>query len=54
VGAGAGAAAGAAAAPPAESPEDRLAKLKGLLDRGLISQGDFDGAKAEILKKLIG
>jgi len=37
-----------------ESIEDRLAKLKALLDRGLISQGDYDGAKAELLKKLIG
>jgi membrane protease subunit (stomatin/prohibitin family) len=46
---------GAGAAPtPAESPEDRLGKLKGLLERGLITQADFDGAKAEILKKLIG
>lgn len=44
----------AAAAPPAESPEDRLTKLKGLLDRGLISASDYDTAKAEILKKLIG
>ena len=52
--AAAGAGAAAAGAVPAESPEDRLAKLKGLLDRGLISQADFDGAKAEILKKLIG
>lgn len=37
-----------------ESIEDRLAKLKALLDRGLISQGDYDGAKTELLKKLIG
>jgi membrane protease subunit (stomatin/prohibitin family) len=47
----------AAAAPTsvaAESPEDRLGKLKGLLDKGLISAADFDNAKAEILKKLIG
>ena len=43
-------------APPAaaESIEDRLAKLKALLDRGLISAADYDGAKAELLKKLIG
>jgi membrane protease subunit (stomatin/prohibitin family) len=39
---------------PTESPEDRLGKLKGMLDKGLISQVDFDNAKAEILKKLIG
>lgn len=32
----------------------RLAQLKGLLDQGLIQQTDFDTAKAEILKKLIG
>jgi membrane protease subunit (stomatin/prohibitin family) len=61
VGAAAGAA-GAAAAPampPAptaavESPAERLGKLKGLLDQGLITQADFDGTKAEILKKLAG
>ncbi|TFW29541.1 SPFH domain-containing protein [Massilia horti] len=43
-----------AAAPAAESIEDRLQKLKGLLDKGLISQADYDGTKAELLKKLIG
>ena len=44
-----------AAVPAAsESIEDRLAKLKGLLDKGLISQGDYDSTKAELLKKLIG
>jgi membrane protease subunit (stomatin/prohibitin family) len=37
-----------------ESIEERLAKLKGLLDKGLISAADYDGAKAELLKKLIG
>jgi membrane protease subunit (stomatin/prohibitin family) len=37
-----------------EPPEARLEKLKGLLDKGLISQGDFDGAKAEVLKRLVG
>jgi membrane protease subunit (stomatin/prohibitin family) len=42
-------------APSAEAPiEERLAKLKALLDRGLISAADYDGAKAELLKKLIG
>lgn len=41
--------------PPAEeAPEARLAKLKGMLDQGLITQDDYDQAKAEILKKLIG
>jgi membrane protease subunit (stomatin/prohibitin family) len=39
---------------PIESAEDRLGKLKGLLDKGLISNADFESAKAEILKKLIG
>jgi membrane protease subunit (stomatin/prohibitin family) len=38
----------------AESIEDRLQKLKGLLDKGLISASDYDSAKAELLKKLIG
>ncbi len=42
-------------APPAEdSIENRLQKLKGLLDRGLISAADYDSTKAELLKKLIG
>ncbi|HZX25471.1 MAG TPA: SPFH domain-containing protein [Telluria sp.] len=45
----------AAAAAPAEEPlEARLEKLKALLDKGLISQGDYDSTKAELLKKLIG
>ncbi len=38
----------------AEAPEARLEKLKGLLDKGLISAADYDAAKAEILKKLVG
>ncbi len=57
-GAMSGAMAPAAAAPaaaPAEEPvEARLEKLKGLLDKGLISAADYDTAKAELLKKLIG
>ncbi|CAN5253999.1 SPFH domain-containing protein [soil metagenome] len=59
-GAMAGAAAAPAAAPaapaaPAEEPiEARMEKLKGLLDKGLISASDYDSAKAELLKKLIG
>jgi membrane protease subunit (stomatin/prohibitin family) len=48
------AAATASAPAAAESIEDRLGKLKGLLDKGLISQADYDGTKAELLKKLIG
>lgn len=43
-----------AAAIPTESPEDKLVRLKSMLDKGLISQADFDTAKAEVLKKLIG
>ncbi|GAB4061134.1 SPFH domain-containing protein [Uliginosibacterium sediminicola] len=43
-----------AAQPAAETPELRLEKLKSLLDKGLISAADYEGAKAEILKKLIG
>jgi membrane protease subunit (stomatin/prohibitin family) len=47
--------AAAAPAAPAEVPiEERLAKLKGLLDKGLISAADYDSTKAELLKKLIG
>ena len=53
------AAAGSAAAAPvaataSESPEVKLEKLKTLLDKGLISAADYDSAKAEVLKKLIG
>jgi membrane protease subunit (stomatin/prohibitin family) len=48
-------AAPAASAAPAEVPiEERLTKLKGLLDKGLISAADYDSTKAELLKKLIG
>ena len=52
-----GAFAQTAAAPVAAaevSIEDRLQKLKGLLDKGLISAADYDSTKAELLKKLIG
>ena len=42
------------AAPAQESIEDRLTKLKGLLDKGLISAADYDSTKAELLKKLLG
>jgi len=37
-----------------EDPQAKLAKLKSLLDGGLISQDDYDKAKAEVLKQLIG
>ncbi|WP_027468156.1 SPFH domain-containing protein [Deefgea rivuli] len=36
------------------SPQAKLGQLKGLLDQGLISQADYDSAKAEVLKKLLG
>ena len=44
----------AAPAPAEDSIEIRLQKLKGLLDKGLISAADYDSTKAELLKKLIG
>lgn len=47
-------AAPAPAPAPADDPAARLEKLKGLLDKGLISQTDYDSAKAEVLKKLMG
>jgi membrane protease subunit (stomatin/prohibitin family) len=61
-GAGAGAAGGASAAQTtgasrsasAADPESRLTQLKSLLDKGLISASDFESAKAEVLKQLIG
>ena len=48
----AGGSASAAASP--EDPAVRLEKLKALLDKGLVSQAEFDAGKAEILKKLVG
>jgi membrane protease subunit (stomatin/prohibitin family) len=53
-------AAAAAGAPAAEAPastpdpEARLGQLKTLLDKGLISASDFETAKAEVLKRLVG
>ena len=47
-------AAAPAPAPAEVSIEDRLTKLKGMLDKGLISAADYDSTKAELLKKLIG
>ena len=44
----------AAPATVEESIEERLGKLKGLLDKGLISAVDYDRTKEEMLKKLIG
>lgn len=43
-----------ASAPAGEEPQSKLAKLKNLLDSGLISAEDYDKAKAEVLKQLIG
>ena len=34
---------------PQEDPYEKLAKLKKLLDDGVISQEEFDAAKAKIL-----
>jgi len=41
-----------AAAPAASDPEARLRKLKELLDKGLITQDDYDKRRAEILQSL--
>jgi membrane protease subunit (stomatin/prohibitin family) len=41
--------AGAAPAAAQEDPYENLAKLKGLLDQGVITQADFDAAKAKVL-----
>lgn len=43
-----------AAAPATPDPETRLSQLKGLLDKGLISAGDYETAKAEVIKRLVG
>lgn len=53
-GAAAPAPAAAAPQPAADSPEASLEKLKSLLDKGLITQADYDDAKAKVLQKLIG
>ncbi|WP_197693972.1 SPFH domain-containing protein [Vogesella sp. LIG4] len=37
-----------------DTPQAKLAQLKGLLDAGLITQADYDAAKADVLKKLVG
>ena len=47
----------AAPAPQAagnNDPQARLAQLKALLDQGLITAADYDQAKAEVLKQLMG
>ena len=43
-----------AAAPATEDPQAKLSKLKTLLDNNLISAEDYQKAKAEVLKQLIG
>ena len=44
-----------AAAPAAgEDLAGKLTQLKNLLDQGLISQADYDTAKAEVIKKITG
>jgi membrane protease subunit (stomatin/prohibitin family) len=42
----------AAPAPAANDPMALLEKLKGLLDKGLISQADYESKKTEILSRL--
>lgn len=44
----------AAVQPAVDDPQAKLSKLKALLDNGLISQADYDAAKEEVLKKLLG
>ena len=45
----------AAPAPAAgNDPQTRLTQLKALLDQGLITAEDYEKAKAEVLKQLIG
>jgi membrane protease subunit (stomatin/prohibitin family) len=39
----------AAPTPAGEDPYEKLTKLKGLLDAGVITQADFDAAKAQVL-----
>ncbi len=48
------AAASAPATASSADPVARLAQLKSMLDQGLIAQADYDTAKADILKKLVG
>lgn len=50
----AGAMTSAPAAAAAEAPEVRLGKLKSLLDGGLITQTDYDAAKAEVIRQITG
>jgi membrane protease subunit (stomatin/prohibitin family) len=43
-----------AATPAGADPVAKLEQLKAMLDKGLISQGDYDTAKAEVLRKMAG
>jgi membrane protease subunit (stomatin/prohibitin family) len=47
-------AAAASEAATVPDPEAQLRQLKNLFDKGLISAADFDTAKAEVLKRLVG
>jgi membrane protease subunit (stomatin/prohibitin family) len=47
-------AAAPAAASAVDTPEARLGKLKSLLDGGLITQADYDAAKADVIKQITG
>ena len=42
----------AATQPAAEDPMETLAKLKKMLDAGLIEQAEYDAKKAEILSRM--
>lgn len=43
-----------APAPASDSAQARLLQLKALLEQGLITSADYDAAKGELLKKLVG
>ena len=43
-----------AASAPAVDPNAKLAQLKTMLDNGLITQADYDSAKEQVLKQLLG
>ena len=42
------------ASAPAADPNAKLAQLKTMLDNGLITQADYDSAKEQVLKQLLG
>ena len=43
-----------AASAPAADPNAKLVQLKTMLDNGLITQADYDSAKEQVLKQLLG